>query len=863
MEKSALFAISAGAFAGRNYSQEGDDLVFSGTVEPEVISTGEIAYGTPIKSLTISSPNLASFNGRWVALVEDGFVRADRAKNFSVYFGVDLQGGTRLFDVVQAGMTLTMGDTGVRNGTVRKAGAGTLSLGWKASATPNLGLVVCEGTVLSGKFSNRLGRRLCYDGNGTCVQLGVGEDTGSAGPTFTDFDLSETANVTRHDHRLTSATPGCVLTLDGTPKNSPTVFSGILDGTLGLTWAPSDPNAALVLRGGASTTTGAVTVAAGEVRLTEGACLARLSRLEVKAGARLVIEKGCWAVTSELVVNGQAVAPGRYADAAWGGGTVLVLPPASGTRRTATWVGGADARLDTAANWAGGVAPDLADGGTTVVLAPAAALPELILPDVAYLDGIDFRLAEGNGDLVLKTASSGGALFLGSAGLAFTNAAAEAKTTFRPCVVLRPGGAAPVIALGEVARDVVFEAETYFADAAFVGLTGAGRVHFMADVGGPGSALRVQTEKAHAVLHGVTWAGGFRCAGATQENGAVVVSAAGTTNTVIGAVVSERGYSQFHLNRPDMAGGGGHLVLKGGVSSPNGGVVNVNCGLYNATVSERPLQVSRVYQMQSAANELTFNVSSNVIGVNSFQMANDARILLTKPFAFWGGNNALFNGKLCQAQLEVRAGVKACVDLGGFDQELTGVSVSPAQQAAVVFASESPAQLHLAFRHPLTMGDKDAYAYTNRMQFAGAAGLTFDGADEWPWRTFQLVRESTTTGRLEVVGGRLTMAEGGSWPNAAEVRASGGTLAIAHAGAFGRSVAVRADGGTIDLPSSAVVRVGSLWVEGLGVLPPGDYGGPDCVRAGVPKPAYPSGAFVFSGPGVMRVGKVGFCLLVR
>ena len=843
----------------------GDELLFTGTVSPEAIGTGAIEYHIRYRAITVDAQNLKSFNGRAFSLEEGGVFRLDRKQELNVYLGLDLGGRTGVFDVVFSQARLVFGDQNAANGTILKRGAGTLALGHCFKKGTDLDIVLCGGRVDVSHLLNRRGRRLCFDGAGTSLNLAFGAQ--DAPPTLTDVDLSETARAAGHEHRLTSGTAGCVLTLDGTPKNNPTVFSGALDGTLGLTWAPAAPGAKLVLKGGVSPTTGTLTAASGEVALVDGAHFVGLSRLQVDDGASLTLAEGCSVETAQLVVGGVPRAPGIHADAAWGGGVVIVRQPAPAARRTAVWVGGADAHLATDANWEGGAAPDLADGGTTVVLAPAAALAELVLPDNAYLDGIDVRLPAENGALVLKTAG-GGALTLGAAGLVFTNDAHAAATTLRmPVLFAKGGGTQSRIDLGTAGRDVVFDGEVALTEAVCVDLDGAGRVHFKADVHGPRGALRTRAKTSYAVLHGVRWAGEMRIADVVQaRDGSIFVAAPGTTNEVAGAVVSEAGYTQFAINDPETPGGGGQVVLAGGVSAPGRALCHCNCGLFNATVRDVPLNVTRIYHGRSRSHDLTFNVSSNVLGINSFVPANGERIHLTRPFAFWGGPRTPYNGKVLQAQLEILAGYTVSVDLGGFDQELTSVSVSPERGASLVVSSAAPAQLHLDGTWPTTMTAAAAAAiYTNRMVFAGAAGLTFKGADAAPWDAFSLVRTSTTTGCLEVAGGRLTMAAGGSWPHATTVKATGGTLAIAHGEAFGTEAAVVANGGTIDLAEGVVLRVGSLYVKGLGRLPAGEYGGPACAQRGVRKPVYTPGGSdaVFSGKGMLVAGTLGCFMIIR
>ena len=125
--------------------------------------------------------------------------------------------------------------------------------------------------------------------------------------------------------------------------------------------------------------------------------------------------------------------------------------------------------------------------------------------------------------------------------------------------------------------------------------------------------------------------------------------------------------------------------------------------------------------------------------------------------------------------------------------------------------------------------------------WAGGVGLVYNGKSA----TFPrfMMQASSTTGRLEVVQGRLVFAKAGatpitlsigteavgyyprpskdaSWTNCCEVTVRGGTLELEHKNTFGRQVAVKfvKTGnayGKIDLADGVSEKVYSLEIDGV------------------------------------------------
>ena len=99
---------------------------------------------------------------------------------------------------------------------------------------------------------------------------------------------------------------------------------------------------------------------------------------------------------------------------------------------------------------------------------------------------------------------------------------------------------------------------------------------------------------------------------------------------------------------------------------------------------------------------------------------------------------------------------------------------------------------------------------------------------------------STTTGRLDVASGRLSLLApaanpftgldwpGGSWPNASVAAVSGtGTLALGHAKALNIHGEVRIDGGgKLEIASGVSQRCDNLYIDGVKQPVGRTYGAP-------------------------------------
>lgn len=206
--------------------------------------------------------------------------------------------------------------------------------------------------------------------------------------------LVETAAVTGGKHSIVSQY-GSVLGFYGATAASQT-FSGRLAGNLVFEFKPTSSACEFVFRKGVSTTTGAMTIATGTVRVTDGASFPNVGSVSVNGGTVMIEEDGAAAFPSAsfTLSNGgrigasaglsvcvkavSGVANGIYkrvgsslsegTEASWvaGDGLVVVGSPVEAAREEVTWAGkGANYYPSTSANWSS--APQsLTDGSAFV-----------------------------------------------------------------------------------------------------------------------------------------------------------------------------------------------------------------------------------------------------------------------------------------------------------------------------------------------------------------------------------------------------------------------------------------------------------------------------------------------------------------
>lgn len=730
----------------------------------------------------------------------------------------------------------------------------------------NLAVRLRGGTFVNHTTNILPGVRLVFDSNDSDVRVKLGRAKNGNGSNIywtwgiRDGAIEESDAVVNTAHGFTSEddTQAQSLTLCGTPLVNTMRFTGTFYRRAGLVWNPAAPDAEFVFAKAVSPTTGELLVSNGVVRLVEGASFTALSRLDVAAGAQLVVETGAGggfqARTATLesgarvqvgkgtiltfgaaTAAGAALAPGFHTaatDPDWLAGDGLVYVPGADEPEapsTATWTGGgADTLLAIDANWEGAAAPDFATGGLTATFAAGG--------DRATFAGNDFLRFAG---LVLSkpftldaAADAAGSVLLGAGGVR-TADADDARTYGLgwPLIAVAPQTwyaaanatlrwTAPLAGLATADRILVdgpgtqeFRAASTFPND--MTLTN-GTVRFAGD-GAMGAASGTTDVDLRRVK--LRFGGGvntrplvyYRGDGEKPEPNTVAVEA-GTTNRFEG-YVGHKVVNGHYATLSVELGKNAELVFAGttGLNYVN---FNTADGVpAHLVVTNTPLTVNDRFNLYSKALTVDLWTAKNkVSGNTSFWNAGYLRTRV--PYALAALDH---NGGATRVKME---GADFTLDLCGNDQAL-GIL----QGVAGTVTSDTPAFLHLAQNHiPPTHDNGNLkvpvpyVGITNKVAFTGRAGLSLDAAanlaDTFP---HVLTATSCSSGTVQVTRGRLTLAAPkGAWTNAVAAVVKGGTLVFEHGGAIGRQTDVFIEGdGVLELAAGVTQKCRDLYFDGV------------------------------------------------
>ncbi len=699
------------------------------------------------------------------------------------------------------------------------------------------------------------------------LEIGVSNANGNTNLTFKSSAITESADAVNSDHGITSSYDR-QLCFTGTPTVNPMVFTGQFLGSAGLQWKPDSADSVFVLSNAVSTTTGRFYVSNGTVRVTSGAGFSALSlmavngansrfevdasavkklpvtRLALSNGGKIKVAAGVCLNVSAVTADGVAVADGFYCSGTdtratqvnWidGGGYVCIGSVPEAAQSGATWTGGgSDTLSDTAANWSGGV-PTLTDGGTYVNVQGGSGFTAA---DDVWLNGFDLRSSS-----------------------AFTLAAASGKSFW-----MGSGGVKGGTGTYTIDTPLVFTSTLpwHFRSGAIV--------NFNKPMDGYGaSELVINGTNAVYNVNGSLGPKGFQV---TFEYKSTINIAAGVTNEA-----NIRVWNDYTAEKNNEYWWGSStyrkpMVFKAGAPTVmNGFVHDTNCDYRITFEANSDVTFNGGFKARDAANftvgagarvrfnarllsrnqfkpafnstgVIELNARANCLGCsNPWDRSFDKGTLkLLVPYALedttvsnefeYKGvvytSNAIGNFELCGT---------AVLDFCGNDQSLCCL----AARGGIV-TSETDAVLTLNAKD--WGGDTTRLGITSRVDnatWAGGVGLVYNGKSA----TFPrfMMQASSTTGRLEVVQGRLVFAKAGatpitlsigteavgyyprpskdaSWTNCCEVTVRGGTLELEHKNTFGRQVAVKfvKTGGVygkIDLADGVSERVYSLEIDG-------------------------------------------------
>ena len=761
---------------------------------------------------------------------------------------------------LQKGITCTGTD-------VIKAGGGTL-VNLLEGINPyyvdlkNLTVRLRGGTFVNHTTNLLQGVRLVFDSDDPNLLVKIGkykERPWNWG--IRDGAIEESSAVLNTAHGFTSEddVEAQALTLCGTPTVNPMRFTGTFYRRAGLVWNPEAADAEFVFAKAVSHTTGELLVSNGVVRLVEGATFSRLSRLDVAAGAKFVVEAGAGsgfmaqeaalAAGSQVVVgkdvsltfnratfNGVALAQGPHTAATapdWlsGDGLVYVVSNtgAPETPSAATWTGGgADTLLATAANWEGGAVPDFETGGLTATFAEGGERATFAADGFVRFAGLIFTRAF----TLDRAADATGCVLLGAGGVQTPDAGdaqtyeiacplaatapqtwyAAANATLRWTVPLSGFSALDRILVDGPGTQEFCAANTFPNDMTLTN----GTVRFAGD-GAMGEAAG--TTDVDLLRVKLRFGGGvntrslvyFRGDGGNTPVQTVAVEA-GTTNRFEGRVAHKAVNGNYATLKITL-GKDAELVFAGETSLHYVNFHTADNAPAHLVVTNTPLTVNDRFNFYSAALMVDLWTARNKVSGNT-SFWQSGRVRTRVPYAL---DATAHNGSATRVQLE---GGAFTLDLCGNDQAL-GVL----HGVAGTVTSDAPALLHLAQNHIPPSWDNGGEAFngipnvgiTNKVAFTGQAGISLDAdaryADTFP---HVLTAASCSSGTVQVTRGRLTLAApDGAWTNAAAAVVKGGTLVFEHGGAIGRQTDVFIEGGVLELADGVVQTCRDLFFDGV------------------------------------------------
>jgi len=266
----------------------------------------------------------------------------------------------------------------------------------------------------------------------------------------------------------------------------------------------------------------------------------------------------------------------------------------------------------------------------------------------------------------------------------------------------------------------------------------------------------------------------------------------------------------------------------------------------------------------------THHIWKALTGGDRFKVGSTAKVYLHETGNRIGWSTGGVSGEVkCLApyaldsrsvnQVMIISSGSAVVDLGGFDQALSIFGCNSGYSNAKV-TSASPARLHITGGY--TIDNTPSISMTNFVQFVGGAGISRDCSIAS--HALVLRNTSSSTGSVQVTSGLLKLAApdssgnwAGKWPNASAAIVTGGRLVLEHKAVFGTNTVMRISGsGKVEIPAGVRVKMPSLELDGVMQTIPGTYGSSE------------SGAMFqndthFVGKGVLRVGRIGSCVILR
>jgi len=828
-----------------------------------------------------------------------------------------------------------------------KTGPGRINVfcnGWNQRTYTVPKTLLRGGTFQIGQYEGNAstGHEFWFDSNdpALCLKLFyIRDDKDDFGPerynwVIKNGALRESAAVQNHEHEINS-TQTNLLVFTGTPTVNPMTFTGRFTGNAGLKWAPSN-DSEFVLSGGSSTSSGKFIVNNGTVRVANAAHLASLESLLVDGassvfavdgtsccdftatkvtlanGGKLSLAEASRVAAGSLTVDGETIEIGFYSGTAadgvtavdWitGSGVLRVGAPPEGTA-TANWIAAGTGNVSAAANWEGGVVPELGGGTTKVVVASSVAdSTTMTLDRDIWVRGVEAQHKKWltvSGEHQFAVGSQGFATAHGSRGVID---APTLLTASQQWSVVGSGGM-------QVMKDIAAFPGTNLKVA---GVNGAGWIDwcsacpvFWGSLTFTNLSVRIKGTSAFGpagagpvyIYHpSKTYSPSF-------VNGAVI----DRDLCIADSSVASSGYS--YITVPDNA----TLTFNGAVYATNSTTLGLSLGK-GSKVTFNKLFMSRNAGDISGSGTAVFNgpyhnrdrfaMTSGTVEFHStgnrmngnLGTWNGGTVKLMTDYALEASNTrrqvveTTNNYKDGEQRTFVNPHGKAVLDLCGHDQSVDHIALHggggtvTSDTAATMYIIRTAGfwakhNYEYGFTIPSGYSSASSYGYEcmDRGYWKGGVSMSYSGTT--PAQRF-MMRGSTSTGCVEVVKGKLVFLrkaktsgetfdlkfgtenpcprdtdENGSWVNASAVIVKGGELELEHGKVFGRQTDVRVEGGKIVLDAGVSQKVRSLTIGGVEMLP-GIYGS-SASAAENKNDTY------FAGTGVLKVGRIGYRIIVR
>ena len=753
-------------------------------------------------------------------------------------------------NVIDNATTVTIKDinkdvTSVAAGTVLvKRGSGTLGSNAGYGSIGCLGtLVLSAGTFTFPNTAVDLGpTKVVFDGAALLDLFGTGLSFAGG--------IEETANAIGRTHGICrkTSTQAKTLKLSG---STPSCFSGNVTANknnLSLTWAPNSTEIEFVWsRGSYDNSAGTLSVQ-GAMRFTDGGYVKGAGNVLVSNYSTFTIDKSAGAFSAVpftirdvygakvKVENGvlpmssvKAGASGKekplpdgcYSadDLDWleGDGLIVVGDVLSDSEETveATWTGGGETTsvLDED-NW-GGTLPPLTDGSLVATFPDGA---EVGIPAPVDAKICRFKGIIGQGALTFTTTSSSGWFTVGGSGVTVEGAltlnakallvAAQTWTLNADSTIGTEGGvrakdqAASWTILGGKKLSV---RSTNYGLPSSIALTGSLDLYADNALGGRNTTISQNLSSGTFTLHGGIYDSNFSVG--ENQGGFKTCDAPVTLNGKI-----ENTYmngSSFTCDTETHFCGG--LVCN---NNNNNGIRYNPVGTGVVYIANVPMTVKKMV-LTKADQELHVDVGGNVMTRGLIPNAARATV-------YAGVENILRHAETgcTDGFMFGSSATDAALDLQGHDQIF---NIFFSQNATAKVTSETEAWIRLwdnALNEQKSSGSAPemygAKSQTNAVVFAGCASFSKEGALD-----HTLTGVSTSTGRVQVVKGRLIFGETASWENASEVIVKGdGVLDVRGKGRIlgkGADMVIEdySEGtAKVCVPIGSALRVKSLTVNG-------------------------------------------------